>query len=121
MNSNKTHRIFERAYYTLSKLNVDYSRGKSSIQAGFIIWFNFETALSHPSPIHQPSSSHLNESINYESINFERFKNVTQSVTKHFIKKAGMILVSHVFIILDSKKSLWYTTFQYNMNVPDTA
>src|SRR5436305_7759064 len=62
-----------------------------------------------------PSSSYP-----IESVGFERPKNVTQSVTKH-PKKAGMIPASKVFHTIDSKNSLWYTTIQQNMHMPDMA
>ena len=66
-------------------------------------------------PRNIPSSSYP-----IESVGFERPKNVTQSVTKH-PKKAGMIPASKVFHTIDSKNSLWYTTIQQNMHMPDMA
>lgn len=55
------------------------------------------------------------------SVCFERSKNVTNTLrnTNSFLQYVGMNLPSHVFITLDSKNSLWYTSFQHNIHMPE--
>jgi len=113
MTFNKPYRISVGADYTSSKLNADYKPGKSSVQAGFIILFRSWNRVI----VSFPNSSAV--FYIHRKYRFHAFQK--RYVKRYEILEAGMILIFQVFYTLDSKKSLWYTTIQHNMNMPDTA